>query len=238
MQDRYVGDIGDYCKFSLLRAITRSGLSLGINWYKTDPESNNDGNHTEYLYDFQSKDFNPYREYDRRLYDKLKKLVDDKFRNIEAIKDFRVVKARFYAEPVPKNENRKAWHEKAKKKLCRKDIVFLDPDNGIETPAMMSKKPGPKYVGWAEITDYYRQKQSIIIYQHFQRKNDNNFIEGILNLQSEFVNSYSTRIVKYSSWGIRYYIFLLHKKHCRSVKTALSSITDKLPSDKFVQILR
>lgn len=39
MQDKYVGDIGDYGKFGLLRAISTSGLSLAINWYKTGPES-------------------------------------------------------------------------------------------------------------------------------------------------------------------------------------------------------
>ncbi len=32
MQNRYVGDIGDYAKYSLLRALSR-GCKLGVSWY-------------------------------------------------------------------------------------------------------------------------------------------------------------------------------------------------------------
>ena len=37
MQDAYVGDIGDYGKYGLLRAVTASGLRLSVNWYRTVP---------------------------------------------------------------------------------------------------------------------------------------------------------------------------------------------------------
>ncbi len=46
MQDRYAGDIGDFGKFSLLTELSKQGLAIGINWYKTEPmisEKNNDG---------------------------------------------------------------------------------------------------------------------------------------------------------------------------------------------------
>jgi hypothetical protein len=33
MQNRYVGDIGDFGKFGLLRFIEDTGLRIGINWY-------------------------------------------------------------------------------------------------------------------------------------------------------------------------------------------------------------
>ena len=33
MQDRYAGDIGDYGKFGMLRALASEGLSVGVNWY-------------------------------------------------------------------------------------------------------------------------------------------------------------------------------------------------------------
>lgn len=36
MQDCYAGDIGDYGKFALLRELCKQGLSIGVNWYKTD----------------------------------------------------------------------------------------------------------------------------------------------------------------------------------------------------------
>ena len=39
MQDRYAGDIGDFGKFGLLRALSSAGLSIGVNWYRTIPSA-------------------------------------------------------------------------------------------------------------------------------------------------------------------------------------------------------
>ncbi|MBR0464145.1 MAG: hypothetical protein IJJ23_07150 [Clostridia bacterium] len=47
MKDCYVGDIGDYGKIAFLRELRRQGLSIGVNWYKTDvimSDKQNDGN--------------------------------------------------------------------------------------------------------------------------------------------------------------------------------------------------
>jgi hypothetical protein len=50
MQDRYAGDIGDFGKFALLRALEGAGLSVGVNWYKTDtaPDENTTMGNTEF----------------------------------------------------------------------------------------------------------------------------------------------------------------------------------------------
>ena len=37
MQDRYAGDIGDYGKIGLLKALQAQGLSVGVNWYLVEP---------------------------------------------------------------------------------------------------------------------------------------------------------------------------------------------------------
>lgn len=37
MQDNYVGDIGDYGKYGLLRNVTAAGLRLAVNWYRVIP---------------------------------------------------------------------------------------------------------------------------------------------------------------------------------------------------------
>jgi hypothetical protein len=55
MQDRYVGDAGDFAKYGLLRHLAgvcdrMSERSLGIIWYLVDDESHNrDGRHLAYL---------------------------------------------------------------------------------------------------------------------------------------------------------------------------------------------
>lgn len=46
MQNRYVGDIGDFGKLGLLRQLHKTGLSIGVNWYLTPDETHNgDGWH-------------------------------------------------------------------------------------------------------------------------------------------------------------------------------------------------
>lgn len=50
MQDRYAGDIGGFGKIALLKALQTQGISVGVNWYKTDaPESekNSDGSYKQ-----------------------------------------------------------------------------------------------------------------------------------------------------------------------------------------------
>ena len=44
VQDRYVGDVGDFGKYGLLRALCGGDLTLGVVWYLyPDEEANNDG---------------------------------------------------------------------------------------------------------------------------------------------------------------------------------------------------
>jgi hypothetical protein len=55
MQDKYVGDIGDYGKFGLLRYLStklKGSLSIGVNWYfvkETGADNSSDGKFVEYL---------------------------------------------------------------------------------------------------------------------------------------------------------------------------------------------
>ena len=37
MQDSYIGDIGDYCKYGLLREVCAAAMSLSVNWYNVVP---------------------------------------------------------------------------------------------------------------------------------------------------------------------------------------------------------
>lgn len=48
MKDQYVGDIGDYAKFSLLRALAE-GRRGGIAWYQTPDDATSHGSHRAYL---------------------------------------------------------------------------------------------------------------------------------------------------------------------------------------------
>lgn len=49
MKNQYVGDIGDYGKYSLLRDFAEAGVKVGINWYLTEDDGSNDGKFVDYL---------------------------------------------------------------------------------------------------------------------------------------------------------------------------------------------
>ena len=51
MKNQYVGDIGDYGKYGLLRFLAGQGIKIGVNWYLTDDDDDEsaDGKFTYYL---------------------------------------------------------------------------------------------------------------------------------------------------------------------------------------------
>ena len=84
LQNRYVGDLGDFGKYGLLKALCGDTLKLGVNWYLIPDESHN-GKHTAYLKSTH-KDSTAYRSCDPELYDSLRKIVFiNKCRNVEAM---------------------------------------------------------------------------------------------------------------------------------------------------------
>ena len=48
MKNQYVGDIGDYGKYSLLRYIAFHEIRIGVNWYLTDNDGSTAGKFTKY----------------------------------------------------------------------------------------------------------------------------------------------------------------------------------------------
>ena len=94
MQNRYTGDIGDYIKYALLRALS-PGLTLGVAWYHyPDEDHNSDGKHVQYLEDPQR-----WRYLDPELFDALKGTVAGD-RSVSAVEASGLIDAKFSAHPL------------------------------------------------------------------------------------------------------------------------------------------
>lgn len=139
MQDRFVGDIGDYIKYSLLRVLGR-GRNLGVAWYLFPNESHNrDGRYITYLNHPEK-----WRCYDSFVFDELKKIVE-KNRSVNSLESSGILgQVRFHNMPLKAPESmrlnhqyrerscwRKNWFMDVKKHLQSCDIIFADPDNGL-----------------------------------------------------------------------------------------------------------
>lgn len=169
MQDRYAGDIGDFGKFGLLKAIESQGLVIGVNWYLTCPtekeQKRSDGNKTIHA---------RYADCDEALFIQLCEVFDMQNRSVQELERRKLLQsAVYYNKPVKTGTEREKWHSDAVQSLAGADVVFLDPDNGLITEtAKKSFQYAVKYVKDKEIQDYLKKDKAVIFYQHRPRKKE------------------------------------------------------------------
>ena len=139
MQDRYVGDIGDYAKYTLLRALAHD-CKLGVSWYLFPDEDSGDGGHVGYLLRP-----NKWRGPDPETFGALRKLMGNIFletqeRGVVAIEESGLLPDpifwnRMFVHKGPGGpklaEYRSKWFRDCLACLESCDIVFADPDNGL-----------------------------------------------------------------------------------------------------------
>ena len=134
MKNQYVGDIGDYGKYSLLRAFINAGVKIGVNWYLTENDDSNDGKFTDYL---NKKD--EYRRYDQELFDVIKRIAPKKNKSVMDIQNSGILPGTiFYSDmlnpvgtPSDRRNTRERWLEESIHALEDADLIFMDPDNGL-----------------------------------------------------------------------------------------------------------
>jgi hypothetical protein len=179
MQDRYVGDVGDYGKYGLLRFLTtETGQPLGVIWCLYADEAHNaDGRHVSYLRSASFAGADPV------LHSKLDAIVSKGQRTVKAIATSRLLPAgtSYFASPISDSlgvrmsrqeraGRRASWLKAALVSTKRSDIVFFDPDNGLETASVQRHSPkSGKYIFWDEIMPFWDRGQSLIIYHHLNR---------------------------------------------------------------------
>ena len=187
MQDRYVGDVGDFGKYGLLRALSgpfksEAVLSLGMVWYLVPDQGNGgDGSKIGYL-SLPPNRAAFFRECDPALYDALRDLVLLGTRSTQKVRDASILPdgTRFFAEPLTfasvhrngkaRQSLRAAWLEGACQATQGCDLVFLDPDNGVGASVLPHSKGGVKYAYLDEVHRYLDRSQSVVVYHHIGRR--------------------------------------------------------------------
>ena len=187
MQDRYTGDVGDFGKYGLLRCLRGDGagrLRLGVLWYRTgtdivaaDPA--NDGKHVSYL---RPEGERLFRHCDPPLYDGLREVVNRGDRRVGAVEQSGLLghDTRFHDDYVPgpaagslgeaRAIPRRRWANDALRAVQGCDLVFLDPDNGLEArSAPITTAKAPKYAYLEEVEALFGRGHSLVIYHHLGR---------------------------------------------------------------------
>ena len=187
VQDRYVGDLGDYLKLGLLRWLT-TGISaphLGVVWYRTVDEAHNaDGKHVAYLRDGHTT-ARALRPLDPDLYDGLSSIVTSGQRTTAALAEARLLPSGTVyfndllhladlpiAAGAARAERRRVWLARALAATRGCDLVFADPDNGIRStrhPAGSHRNRAVKHAYLNELATFTARGQSLVVYHHADR---------------------------------------------------------------------
>ncbi len=174
MKPQYSGDVNDYRKFALLRILaTEGGFQIGVCWLLTPDE----GSKRDYL-----KQPDAWRGFDPDLFDMLVEI--DECRPASGLRQIEranaVAGALFFDKLTPGGaDERNGFHAQCMAAFATTDLVFFDPDNGLETSAYTPGSANSrKHVRLVEIADHYSAGRSALIYQHFPRIERTSFLEG------------------------------------------------------------
>lgn len=177
MKEQYVGDVNDYRKYALLRLLSRSGLKLGVCWMLTPNDERSDGNKLGYL------DQTKQEQHDPELFALLRRVRDEPdARRLILIEGSEILPGAVFVNtivPEPLFE-RQLWFKQASAALVETDLIFVDPDNGLEVSSVgKGRRNSSKYVYRDELASTYRAGHSLLVYQHFQRKERESFIRDV-----------------------------------------------------------
>ena len=176
MKNQYVGDINDYKKYSLIEIISEVlNEKILIAWMLTDEDSRNDGNKLDYLQNKKNESqLNP------DLFEKLQS-IDKNKHGITDVQELLGDKYNYYSIPLCDNkEKRTKYFEALLEEAKEAGLVFFDPDNGIEVKSVKcGNKNSSKYLYWNEIKKFTDCEKDILIYQHFPRKEREQYITDL-----------------------------------------------------------
>lgn len=170
MKNQYFGDINDYRKYGLLRSLqSGSKRKLLVAWMLTPDDGGRDGGLRSYL-----RQPEKWRRFDPELFDGLAAALQaTSAPQVSLIEGSGLLPgSTFYSAVVPDaRRERDLWRRGLMESTSGVDLVFVDPDNGIEIPSRpVGRKGSSKYVSWSEIEQLGEAGCSVLIYQHSRRE--------------------------------------------------------------------
>jgi len=179
VKNQYFGDINDYRLYGLLRLLIGSGASrTAICWMLTPDDDGTDGGFTGYLSQPER-----WKEFDPDLFDALRKTVlHNGPRDVRRIEDSILLPScRFQGGlVVDDRQGRARYFQRFWKMAEGCDLVFFDPDNGMEVRSTpIGRKGSSKYLYWHELEHAYSLGHSVLVFQYFPRVKREVFVERL-----------------------------------------------------------
>ena len=130
-----------------------------------------------------------WRHYDPVLFDSLKDILfSQPERNVRMAEQHNILSgAKYFTELLPEVAVRRERYFATFIEFAQGcDLVFFDPDIGIEVKSIpRGRKGSSKYVYWSELIATFAAGHSILVYQHFPRKPRDQFVQSTVKEISE-----------------------------------------------------
>ena len=154
-------------------------LGIAICWALTEADGRSDGKKIQYL-----DRPNEWRKYDEVVYDHLRHHVIERgVRHVNSLREPELIfNCRYFDQVISDDLYLRAkYFETFFKRAKGANLVFFDPDNGLGVKSVpKGKKRSSKYIYWDELETTYRSGHSILLYQHFPRKERTSFVHGLV----------------------------------------------------------
>ena len=225
MKNQYFADVHDFRKFGLLRQLAKSGLDIGVCWMLTTGDGGGDGNQTNYLVEREK-----WRVFDPKLYDELSRTGNQpQFREVASARKWGLIPRAIYFEEYLSDvrDERLDYFARALNDLEPCDLVFFDPDNGLQVPSVpIGRKNSSKYLYWSEVETAYGLGKSTLVYQHFPRENRASYT--LLRGQEMAEHTSTSTVFALATTNV---LFLLaaQPQHDRAARDALSAVIVNWP---------
>jgi len=150
-----------------------------VAWMLTPDDKSTDGKFVSYL-----KNSHKWSRYDANLFEQLRDLLTNREkRQVSIIEGTELLpNAEYFSAHVPDSSSgRITWFESLSQRAQGSDLVFLDPDNGLEVKSKpYGRKDSSKFLYWREVEALWSSGKSLLIYQHFIREERFKFIQRML----------------------------------------------------------
>ena len=229
MKNQYLGDIGDYGKYGLLRFLASKGIQIGVNWYLTKNDNSNDGKFKKYL----DREKEPWM-IDQDLFDQLQIIKSNPKSTVMAVKAHNLIPgAVYYAScldltdltPQERSITRDQWFAESSICLQNSNMIFADPDNGISFRFTSRAKNNEKYIFSSDIETYYRMGKDVVFYCHKGRRSNAAWLKVRADLVAILGDAYVLTLT-YHKGTQRSYIFAIHHERLQTYWDMLREFVD------------
>jgi len=221
MKDKYFGDEHDFRKYVLLKFLQEEcKWSIFINWMRTTFEPAVKAG-TKKQRDGNMRNLEKLSLVDPEIYTALQPSCQAEKRHVSEFKKLSILNNfNVYEEEVPDSNSgknlavkRQEWFNTFIKLSSSYDLIFFDPDNGIEVKSTgKGQKNSYKYLFRDEIKRVYDRGQNILIYQHRNRQSSEVQISEKLDLLKKIAPTFDIRQFPAGS-SVNY--FLMSRPECK-----------------------